>query len=78
MLFRSKRNILPIECFYLHVFLSVSANAQESFSSVLAKDGLAGTAVWLKSQPKTPENKFLLSGIEALSAIEFILQVRYE
>lgn len=57
---------------------SAIAQDEVSFSKILAKDGLSGTAIWLKKQPKTPENKFLLGGVQALSAIEYILQVRYD
>ncbi|MCF6344739.1 MAG: hypothetical protein L3J15_08750 [Devosiaceae bacterium] len=54
------------------------AQNNNSFSEVLAKQGFSGAIDWLQTQPKTPENQFLLGGVEALSAIEFILQVRYD
>lgn len=62
--------------FWIFAFSS-SSLAQNDFSEVLAKSGLSGANEWLQGQPKSEENKFLLGGVKALSAIEYILQVRY-
>lgn len=61
------------------VFPSLSvAQEQQSISVVLAENGVHAGIEWLQAQPESSQTKFLLGGLEALSAFEFLLQVRYQ
>ena len=61
------------------VFPSISvAQEQKSISVMLAEHGIQASIDWVSEQPQNPQNRFFLGGLEALSAFEFLLQVRYQ
>ncbi len=75
-----KNIIIRLAVAFCLIISSSSAFAQKKIlvSQILAKQGISGTIDYFKNQTDQPKYQFVLGGLEALSAIEFILQVRYE
>ncbi len=75
-----KHFVIRLVIAFCLVISSSNAFAQKKIlvSQVLAKNGISGTIDYFKNQTDRPKYQFLLGGLEALSAIEYILQVRYE